>query len=128
MPECMLPDCPDTAKPHRHILPKQQSIFDSVADYLYCQGGVGSAKSVAFAAKTVYLSLTIPNNVGVVSRRDYKLMYKSCWLDVKQCIKRLVQQNIIPQPRFTDKRQGDYTTITFHNGSVLYAMQGKNWS
>ena len=131
MPECMLPDCPDisdSGKIHRHILPKQQAIFDSTADYLYCQGGVGSAKSVAFAAKTVYLSLTIPENVGVVSRRDYKLMYKSCWLDVKQCIKRLVQQNIIPQPHFTDKRQGDYTTITFHNGSVLYAMQGKNWS
>ena len=35
MPECMLPDCPDiTGKPHRHILPKQQAIFDSNADYL----------------------------------------------------------------------------------------------
>lgn len=129
-PDCVLPDCPDfiVQKKHQHILPHQQTILNSTADYLYCQGGVGSAKSVAFAVKCVWLSLTIPENVGVVSRRDYKLMYKSSWLDVKKVIKRLVDKGIIPEPHFSDKRQGDYTTIQFHNDSIMFAMQGKNWS
>lgn len=129
-PDCCLPDCPDyvSGKQHQHILPHQQDINNSTADYLYIQGGVGSAKSLACAAKVVRLSLEISNNVGIVSRRDYKLMYKSSWLDVKQCIRRLVSRNVINQPKYSDKRQGDYTTITFDNGSILYAMQGKNWS
>jgi len=127
-PDCVIPDCPQKEVVHQHIFAKQQAIHDSTAKYLYCQGGVGSAKSVAFAVKSVWLSLTIPENVGVVSRKDYKLLYKSSWLDVKKVIKRLVTKRIIPEPIYTDKKQGDYTTITFHNGSVMYAMQGKNWS
>ena len=127
-PDCVIPDCPQKEIVHQHIFPKQQDILDSKAKYLYCQGGVGSAKSVAFAVKAVWLSLIVPENVGVVSRKDYKLLYKSSWLDVKKVIKRLVQKHIIPEPVYTDKKQGDYTTITFHNSSVMYAMQGKNWS
>ena len=129
MPECMLPSCPDiiAGQVHRHILPKQQAIFDSSADYLYCQGGVGSAKSVAFAAKAVYLSLTVPNNKGVVSRYHYDDLYDSSWRDVKACIARLVDQRIIPEPAYSKKVQGDYTEITFFNGSEMKAIQGKNW-
>lgn len=129
-PNCVLPSCEQftSGVVHQHILPQQKLILDSTAKYLYCQGGVGSAKSIAFAVKSVYLSLTIPENVGIVSRRDFKLLYKSSWLDIKQIINRLVQKGKIPQPKFTDKRQGDYTTILFHNGSVMHAMQGKNWS
>ena len=127
-PDCVLPNCPDFSKVHQHILPHQQTILDSASDYLYCQGGVGSAKSVAFAVKSVYLSLTVPENSGVVTRKDFKLLYKSSWLDIKRVIKRLVQKNIIPAPKMSDKRQGDYTTIEFHNASLMYAMQGKNWS
>lgn len=126
-PDCCLPNC-TTPGVHQHILPKQQQVLDSVAKYCYGQGGVGSSKSMAFAAKCVKLSLTIPNNVGVVTRKDFKLLYKSSWLDVKKCITRLVQRDLITEPKYTDKRQGDYTSITFNNGSVLYAMQGKNWS
>jgi hypothetical protein len=126
-PDCVLPDCTDQTV-HQHILPKQQQVMDSVAKYLFGQGGVGSSKSMAFAAKTVKLSLSIPNNVGVVTRKDFKLLYKSSWLDVKKCIERLVKRQLIDPPKYSDKRQGDYTSITFHNGSVLYAMQGKNWS
>src|SRR5438132_5802006 len=83
---------------------------------------------MAVAAKAVKLSLTIPNNLGVVNRKDFKLLYRSSWLDVKKCIERLVQRRLIEPPKYSDKRQGDYTSITFNNGSVLYAMQGKNWS
>ena len=73
-PDCVIPDCPQKEETHQHIFDKQQAILDSTAKYLYCQGGVGSAKSVAFAVKSVWLSLTIPENVGVVSRKDYKLL------------------------------------------------------
>jgi hypothetical protein len=128
-PNCVLPSC-ERAKDglHQHIYPHQQAILDSTSKYLYCQGGVGSGKSVPFAIKTVYLSLTVPENVGVVSRKDFKILFKSSWLDIKNCIKRLVQKNIIEPPRYSDKHQGDYTTIEFkENGSILYAMQGKAW-
>ena len=136
-PDCVLPTCPtfQQGKVHQHIFPKQQAILNSTAKYLYCQGGVGSAKSVAFAAKAVHLSLSIPENVGVVSRKDFKLLYKSSWLDIKKTIQRLVVRQKIDfdwynfgnKRCWSDKRQGDYTTINFHNGSIIYAMQGKAW-
>ena len=127
-PDCVLPNCPQKETTHQHIWDHQLLIQNNTSKYIYCQGGVGSAKSVAFAAKTVWLCLTIPGNIGVVTRKDFKLLYKSSWKDVKATIKRLVDKGKIPQPLFSDKRQGDYTTIQFHNGSLLYAMQGKNWS
>jgi hypothetical protein len=144
-PDCVLPDCPDKATVHQHIFDKQLQIQNSTAKYLYCQGGVGSSKSVAFAAKSVWQCITIPENVGVVSRKDYKLLYKSSWLDFKKTIKRLVDRGKLcaytngdmsleeqrlwyNKKMFSDKKQGDYTTCTFPNSSVAYAMQGKNWS
>jgi hypothetical protein len=127
-PDCSIPACRD--KPvHQHIWDKQQEILDSTTKYLYCQGGVGSAKSVAFAAKSVYLSVSIPDNEGFVCRKNFKDLYKSSWKDIKQVIARLVKKNIIPQPIFSSKTQGDYTQIIFpHNNSTMYAIQGKNWS
>lgn len=128
-PDCIIPDCTYSQQVHQHIWPKQQEILDASTKYLYAQGGVGSAKSLAFAVKSVWLSLTIPENVGVVTRKDFKLLYKSSWLDIKKVIERLVKKGIIEQPIYSDKRQGDYTTIQFkENNSVIYAMQGKNWS
>lgn len=130
-PNCMLPNCPDIrldGQEHQHILPKQQDILDSTAKYLYCQGGVGSAKSIAFAAKVVHLSLSIPDNKGVVSRLHYDDLFDSSWRDIKACIKRLVERDLISNPEYTKKTQGDHTEITFYNGSQIKAVQGKNWS
>lgn len=129
-PDCMLPKCKDIVpgEEHQHILPHQQAILDSTAKYLFCQGGVGSAKSIAFAVKCVWLSLTIPENKGVVSRLHYDDLFDSSWRDIKHIIKRLVEKDIIPEPSYTKKVQGDYTEITFHNGSEMKAIQGKNWS
>lgn len=137
-PDCVLPDCtlpdpyPLANGQHTHIMPHQQAILHSTADILFCQGGVGSGKSLPFAVKTVKLMMDIPDNVGIVSRLDYKLMFKSCWLDVKQILRRLYQKEYLEEVWYTkkmfkDKRQGDHTTIYFPNGSVLYAMQGKAW-
>jgi hypothetical protein len=131
-PNCILPHCPQKGE-HQHILPHQQSIIDCTTKYLYCQGGVGSAKSLAFAVKTVKLSLEIPENIGVVGRRDFKLLYRSSWAEIKACIKRLVQREYLDEEWyakacFSKKDQGDYSIITFPNSSELYAVQTKNFS
>jgi Phage terminase large subunit len=128
-PSCMLPHCPDRdSGDHAHILPHQQTILDCDTKYLYCQGGVGSAKSLAFAVKCVWLSLTLPNNKGVVSRLHYDDLFDSSWKEIKECLDRLVEKGLIPVPQYTKKVQGDYTEITLHNGSEIKAIQGKNWS
>mgnify|MGYP003578866363 CR=1 FL=1 len=132
-PDCVLPHCPQQSTPHQHILSHQQNIIDCTSKYLYCQGGVGSAKSLAFAVKTVKLSLEIPENIGIVARRDFKLLYRSSWSEVKACIKRLVQREYLDLDWFnkhcySKKDQGDYSIITFPNDSILYATQTKNFS
>lgn len=126
-PECVLPSCAAGAGRHSHILPHQQTLLDSTAKYLYCQGGVGSAKSIAFAVKSVWLSLTIAGNRGVVSRFHYDDLFDSSWRDIKAILARLVARGLIPAPSYTKKIAGDYTQIVLHNGSELKALQGKNW-
>jgi hypothetical protein len=128
-PPCILPSCERfmAGEPHSHILPHQQTILESTAKFLYCQGGVGSAKSIAFAVKSVYLSLSIPENRGIVSRFHYDDLFDSSWRDIKAVIARLVDAEKIPQPAFSKKIAGDYTQILFHNGSEMKAVQGKNW-
>jgi hypothetical protein len=67
-------------------------------------------------------------------------MYKSCWLDVKNVIKRIVYKGLLhpdmtkgdqykyyEKKMFKDKREGDYTTIIFPNESIIYATQNKAW-
>lgn len=133
-PPCPLPDCERVAEgKHCHILPHQKTIIDCDTKFLSCQGGVGSAKSIAFAAKCVKLSLEIPENEGVVGRRDFSMLYSSSWKDIKTCIKRLVYKGYIDElwylkEMFSRKKQGDYTLITFPNGSTLRALQAKNWT
>lgn len=138
-PDCMLPKCKynedcteqyDEIRTdiHQHILPKQRAVFDSIHKFTFGQGGVGSAKSVGFAARCVALSLVMSNNEGVVCRKNYKDLYKSSWKDIKACNRRLVQRQVIPEPDYTAKTQGDHSVCTYHNGSILYAIQGKNWS
>lgn len=126
-PDCLLPHCNQRGTSHTHILPKQQEILSSTSKYLYCQGGVGSGKSLPFAVKAVYLSCTIPNNKGVVSRLHYDDLFDSTWREVNDCLIRLVDRQIIPKPKYSKKVQGEYTQIDLFNGSEIKAVQGKNW-
>lgn len=129
-PDCYLPTCDQVGTVHSHILPHQQEILDwgynSVPSFLYTQGGVGSAKTVAYAAKCVHECLVIPENEGVVVRKDYGLLFKSSWKAVKACIKKLVLKEVIEPPKYLIRKQGDYTCIEFFNGSIIYALQAKN--
>lgn len=151
-PDCTMENCEQRGEgKHQHILPHQQEILDWVTggvlgtslvdrnnlpesfveiqkSYLYTQGGVGSAKTIAFAAAIVKLTLMIPCNRGVVGRKDFKLLYKSSWRDIKSCLRRLVDRHIILPPIYSDKRHGDYTNIRIQeNDSEIYALQTKNW-
>lgn len=127
-PQCVLPNCDQKGTEHAHIWPKQQEILDCTTKYLYCQGGVGSGKSLPFAIKCVNLALTIPNNRGVVSRLNYDDLFDSSWLEVTQCLTRLADKNLIPNFKESKKVQGQYTQIDFPwNGSIIKALQGKNW-
>ncbi len=126
-PQCLLPNCGEKGTPHSHILPHQQTILDCTTKYLYCQGGVGSAKSLAFAIKCVYLSLTIPKNRGVVSRLHYDDLFDSSWREINECIDRLIEKELLSSVKRTKKVQGEYTQITLPNGSELKAVQAKNW-
>jgi hypothetical protein len=126
-PECLLPSCEQKGTSHSHILPHQQTILDCTSKYLYCQGGVGSAKSLAFAIKCIYLSCTIPKNRGVISRLHYDDLFDSSWREINECLQRLVERELIPEPKYTKKVQGEYTQITLWNGSEIKAVQAKNW-
>lgn len=123
----MLPDCPQFGKQHSHILPVQETILASFAMYHYMQGGVGGGKSVGFAVKCCWLSLTIPKNRGVIARHNLDDLYDSSWRKVNDCLSQLAERNIIPNPTYERKVQGEYTMITLHNGSELRAIHGKNW-
>ena len=127
-PNCILPSCEQfkLGIEHQHILDHQQMILDSTAKYLYIQGGVGSAKSLVCAIKVVYLSLIVPNNKWVVSRFHYDDLFDSSWREVNDALKRLVEKDIISEPKYTKKVQGEYTEILLHNGSEIKAIQGKN--
>jgi hypothetical protein len=126
-PQCLLPKCDQKGTDHAHILPHQQTILDCTTKYLYCQGGVGSAKSLAFAIKCIYLSLTIPKNRGVVSRLHYDDLFDSSWREINECIDRLIDKELLSSVERTKKVQGEYTQITLPNGSEIKAVQAKNW-
>ncbi len=73
------------------------------------------------------MSLTIPNNRGVVCRLHYDDLFDSSWREVMECLSRLVDRELIPPPKYTKKVQGQYTQIELYNGSEIKAVQGKNW-
>ena len=134
LPDCMLPkdQCEkffglQKQQPHQHILPQQQRIFNSSAMYLFMQGGVGGGKSEGFAAKCVYLALSIPKNRGVVVRHNFGELFDTSWRKVMECIQRLVERELISPPQYAVKEKGNFTEIVFANGSELHAIHGKNW-
>lgn len=125
-PVCHVPTCPHYGQ--RHALPWQYDLFTYPEQYIYCQGGVGSAKTIAFACKFTLDMLMIPKNRGIIFRKDFNLNYKTSWMRFNECVDGLVEQGFIPQPRRSVKKFGEYTKVEFHNGSVAEAGQSKNWS
>lgn len=125
-PVCHVPSC--VFYGHRHALPWQYELFSYGEQYIYCQGGVGSAKTIAFACLFALDMLIIPNNRGIIFRKDFNLNYKTSWMRFNECVDGLVDQGFIPAPKRSVKKFGEYTKIEFHNGSTAEAGQSKNWS
>ena len=125
-PVCHVPTCDRYQQ--RHALPWQRDLFTYQEQYIYCQGGVGSAKTIAFACLFVLDMLLVPNNRGIVFRKDFNLNYKTIWLRVNECLDGLALQGFIPEPKRSVKKFGEYTKILLANGSTIEAGQSKNWS
>jgi hypothetical protein len=125
-PVCLVPTCPQKGK--RHALPWQRDLFAYKEQYIYCQGGVGSAKTIAFACLMVLDLLLVPKNRGIIFRKDFNLNYKTAWMRFNECLDGLVEQGFIPKVNRSVKKFGEYTRVELHNGSICEAAQSKNWS
>ena len=125
-PVCLVPTC--SRQGMRHALQWQRDLFTYPERYIYCQGGVGSAKTIAFAARFTLDMLLVPHNRGIIFRKDFNLNYKTSWMRFRDCIEGLVHQGLIPPPQWSVKKFGEYTKCTLANGSVVEAGQSKNWS
>ena len=133
MPVCPVPSCPKYKT--RHMLPHQEEIAKQILacneNYIYWQGGVGSAKTSLYGALAAALAIMIPESRGILFRKDYSLNYKTLWMYFKEAIAAACSQGIIqsaPAKLFSIKKQGDYTSCALPNGSIVYAGQTKNWS
>lgn len=125
-PVCHVPTCQSYG--HRHALPWQYDLFKHPEQYIYCQGGVGSAKTIAFACLFALDMLLVPNNRGIIFRKDFNLNYKTAWLRFNECLDGLVEQGFIPPVVRSVKKFGEYTKVLLANGSTIEAGQSKNWS
>jgi len=77
-PPCTNDACPEKAKVgHKHILPKQQEVFDSSAKFLALIGGFGSGKTLPACIMGHLLSTTIPGNLGIVMRESLPKLHDS---------------------------------------------------
>ena len=77
-PECIRRDCPQVSSPnHKHILEKQQAIFDSSAKFLALVGGFGSGKTLPACIQGHLLSLSVPGNLGIIMRESLPKLHDS---------------------------------------------------
>ncbi len=132
-PICVKPTCPSFSK--RHMLPHQEEIAKQILtgdeNYIYWQGGVGSAKTMLYAAISAAFIITIPHSRAILFRKDYGLNYETLWLYFKQRIEAACIQGIVKADYtklFSRKKQGDYTYCELPNGSTARAGQTKSWS
>lgn len=133
MPLCIVPTCPKYGT--RHLLPHQevivQQIFSTEANYIYWQGGVGSAKTMLYAALAAAYTILIPGCNAILFRKDFKLNYETLWGYFKNSIKAAYEQGIIKgnyNKAWSVKKQGEYTELELPNGSRARCGQTKNWS
>ena len=132
-PICIKPTCPLFNS--RHMLPHQEEIATQILtgdeNYIYWQGGVGSAKTMLYAALAVALAISIPESEGILFRKDLTDNNKTLWKYFKNSIKAACEQNIIKgnfDKLFRFKHQGDYNECHLPNGSIVYRGQTKSWT
>ena len=133
MPLCPVPTCPRYNT--RHMLTHQEEIAKQILtgneNYIYWQGGVGSAKTSLYGALSAALSITIPNSRGILFRKDLALNYETLWRFFKESIKAACELGIITanyNKLWSVKKAGEYTYCNLPNGSIIRCGQTKNWS
>jgi hypothetical protein len=132
-PICIAPHCPKYQT--RHLLPHQEeiakTIFQCNENYIYWQGGVGSAKTLLYGVIAVAYHIIIPMTRSILFRKDLALNYQTLWGYFKQSVKAACDQSIIPdnfQKMWSVKKAGEHTYCTFSNGSIARCGQTKNIS
>ena len=132
-PICPVPHCPRYGT--RHLLPHQEEIAEQVLrgseNYIYWQGGVGSAKTLLWGVLAASLAITIPRSRSILFRKDYGLNFETLWRFFMLAIEAACKQGIIRaeyMKLWSVKKQGEYTVCKLPNGSVVRAGQTKNWS
>lgn len=130
-PICLKPDCPKYNT--RHMLSHQEEIATQILtgdeNYIYWQGGVGSAKTLLWGALAAAYMIMIPRCSIILCRTDFSLLYSTLWLYFKASILAATEQGIITanyNKLWSRKTQGDYSICKLPNGSIARAVQLKN--
>src|SRR5258708_16724677 len=130
-PICLKPDC--SKYNTRHMLPHQEEIATQILtgneNYIYWQGGVGSAKTLLWGALAAAFMLIVPKSSIILCRTDFALLYSTLWLYFKASIESACEQGIISanyNKLWSKKTQGDYSICKLPNGSIARAVQLKN--
>jgi len=117
------------------MLPHQEEIATQILtgdeNYIYWQGGVGSAKTLLWGALAAALMIMIPGGRFILCRKDYALLYDTLWRYFKHSIEAAIDQSIIRanfKTIWSVKKQGEYTYCELPNGSWARAVQLKNLS
>jgi len=132
-PICPVPHCSKYGT--RHLLPHQEKIAIQILtgeeNYIYYQGGVGSAKSLLWGVLGTALAIMIPQSRGILFRKDLALNYETLWGYFKNSVRAAFEEHILVgnyDKCWSVKKAGEYTYCTLPNGSVVRCGQTKNWS
>jgi len=137
MPVCLVPSCEQEGT--RHLLPHQAEIAEYMLcgeeNYVYWQGGVGSAKTLLVAAVVVHMSLHIPGIQAICFRKDFGLNHETLFGAVRMAVDAAYEQGMLGALTakayiacWTVKIAGGHTICHLPNGSVIRAGETKNWS
>jgi len=81
------------------MLPHQEEIANQILqgneNYIYCQGGVGSAKTLLWAALAAAYMIIIPGCRIILCRKDFSLLYDTLWRYFKDSIQAAHEQGLI---------------------------------
>jgi len=92
------------------LKPQQQRFIFSKKRYPVFVGGWGSGKTFAGIARAVLLSQKIPNNLGMIMRKEYTQLADSTIQDFE---------------KYTGMRVDSHRNVRFPNGSVIMFRHGK---
>ncbi len=132
-PPCPVPTCPHFTT--RHMLSHQEEVATQILtgeeNYIYLQGGVGSAKTMLFAALGAALAISIPGSKGILFRKDYELNNETLWGFFLDSIESAFAQGILQgsyKKCLSIKKVGKHTQCLLPNGSFYKSGETKNLS